>query len=143
MSLDPSASQRQRPGLILILIVEDEPLIGLDLAGTLEEHGFEVLGPALTVAAALQLLESRSPDAAVLDVNLGRERVTPVARWLRGRGVPFVLASSCTPVELGNDELLAAATNLGKPTSPTRLVAELSGLVGRAGGIAAGGEGRP
>lgn len=141
MSPDPSAPGNQRRWLILI--VEDDWLIAIDLVGTLEEHGFEVLGPAPSVAVALQLIEEQSPDAAVLDVNLGHELVTPVARRLCGRGVPFVLASGCTPADLASDTLLKAATNLGKPTSPSGLVAALNELIGHAGGTTEAGEGRP
>ena len=40
-----------------ILIVEDDPLIGFDLAVELEAAGFTVVGVATTVTKALQLLE--------------------------------------------------------------------------------------
>jgi hypothetical protein len=42
------------------------------------------------VAEALHLLErgEAAPDAALLDVNLRGELVTPVAEALRARGVP-------------------------------------------------------
>lgn len=74
-----------------ILVVEDEYIIAADLAASLEELGVTVIGPANSIADALNLLESEpTPDAAVLDVNLGREKVYPVADALRERGVPFV-----------------------------------------------------
>ena len=40
----------------LVLVVEDEFLIALDLEQLLRRHGWRVLGPAATVAAALRLL---------------------------------------------------------------------------------------
>src|SRR5947209_14372115 len=74
------------------LVVEDEYVIAADLTASLEALGAEVAGPAPSVAAALTLLESEGDrlDGAVLDVNLGKERVYPVADVLRGRGIPFV-----------------------------------------------------
>lgn len=77
-----------------ILVVEDEYIIAADLAASLEERGVTVIGPANSIADAMDLLESEpAPDAAVLDVNLGREKVYPVADALRDRGVPFVFAT--------------------------------------------------
>jgi CheY-like chemotaxis protein len=78
-----------------ILIVEDEYLIAMDLALGLEEFGAEVVGPAGSVAEALELVESDGDklDGAVLDVNLRDERVYPVADALAARGVRFVFAS--------------------------------------------------
>lgn len=114
----------------LVLVVEDEIFIALDLAATLEEGGYEVLGPAPTVAGALRLLGTRRPDAALLDVNLRGEMVTPVARLLRQMEVPFVLASAYGRTELPDDEALTGAPFLGKPTAPARLLAVLGELLG-------------
>lgn len=115
----------QDEALPLILVVEDEPLIALDLAGTLEEGGFSVLGPAFTVSSALTLLDGQRPDAAVLDVNLGREVVTPVAHVLHRAHVPFLISSARSWDGLPEDAVLRRAPRLGKPTPAARLVASL------------------
>src|SRR5438309_716085 len=77
------------------LVVEDEYVIAADLAVCLQALGIEVAGPAASVAEALTLLESDGDrlDGAVLDINLGNERVYPVADVLRGRGIPFVFTT--------------------------------------------------
>ena len=108
----------------LVLVVEDEFLIALDLEQLLRRHGWRVLGPAATVAAALRLLAGETPDVALLDVNLGGELVTPVAAELRARGVPFVLASAYDGHELGV-VVLAKAPSVGKPPDERRLLAAL------------------
>lgn len=54
-----------------ILIVEDEPLIAEDIAGCLEDHGFDVAGMASSGELALELLQTVQPDAILLDINLG------------------------------------------------------------------------
>jgi CheY-like chemotaxis protein len=113
----------------LVLVVEDEFLIALDLELLLRRHGWRVLGPAATVAAALRLLRGAMPDVALLDVNLGGELVTPVAAELRARGVPFVLASAYDRLGLLRDAVLAAAPNVGKPTGERRLLAALARAV--------------
>jgi ActR/RegA family two-component response regulator len=71
-----------------ILIVEDEALIALDLACAVEDHDGEVIG---SVAEALALLEMVPVAGAVLDANLRDGVVTPLARRLLDRGVPFVI----------------------------------------------------
>jgi DNA-binding NtrC family response regulator len=78
-----------------LLVVEDEYLIASDLVAALEEARAEVVGPAATVEAALQLVASEDStlDGAVLDINLRDQRVFPVADALEARGVPFVFAT--------------------------------------------------
>ena len=112
----------------LVLVVEDEVLIAMDLERTLRRHGYRVLGPATTVAAALRLLDGEAPDVALLDVNLRGELVTPVAEALRARGVPFVLASAYDAARL-TAEVLTGAPNVGKPTNVRRLLAALAQAV--------------
>ena len=106
----------------LILVVEDEMFIALEIEQALEDGGFLVLGPVGSVSSALDLLEQESPYAAVLDFNLGREKVTPVALKLQSLGIPFVLTSATSETELARYGVLATVTNLGKPTDMKRLV---------------------
>jgi CheY-like chemotaxis protein len=76
-----------------ILIVEDEALVAIMVQDMLEELGFTVVGPAGTVESALALLAATPLDGAVLDCNLGNEKVWPVADVLRDRQVPFVFST--------------------------------------------------
>jgi DNA-binding response OmpR family regulator len=81
-----------------ILIVEDDALIAMVLADSLEDCGHEVVGPAATMAEALALCEAAAapPELAVLDINLrdGSNGVD-VARALSERwGVPSIFASA-------------------------------------------------
>ncbi len=112
-----------------ILVVEDEFLIALDLEVTLETAGYRVIGPALNVSAALQLLKADRPDAAILDVNLAGERVTPVAEALRAMSVPFILASGYVAADLQAEAGLRNAVNVGKIWRPEFLLKVLRGLL--------------
>jgi len=77
-----------------ILVVEDDYMIAADLARSLEDLGVNVVGPVGSVADALALLVDKlALDAAVLDVDLGGERVFPVADALQKLDVPFVFAT--------------------------------------------------
>jgi DNA-binding LytR/AlgR family response regulator len=55
---------------IKILIVEDEAVIAERLYADLEDYGYEVLEPCLTIEQALQTLATEKPDLALLDINL-------------------------------------------------------------------------
>ncbi len=79
-----AAPKRQR-----ILIVEDEPFIVLALEAMLLELGFAVAGSAAQVSAAMQLIGREQIDGAILDVNLGSQRIDPVADILAARACPF------------------------------------------------------
>ncbi|MGH6835798.1 MAG: response regulator [Methylocella sp.] len=79
-----AALKRQR-----ILIVEDEPLIAVALEAMLLELGFDVVGSAAQVSAALEIIGREQIDGAILDVNLGAQRIDPVADILAARACPF------------------------------------------------------
>lgn len=111
-----------------VLVVEDEPIIAMYLESVVTEGGFEVLGPATSVDDALDLLHDRRPDAAVLDLTLGSEKVTPVALLLKSLKVPFVLATTTDASELDRYAILRGVRNLGKPTDPQLLLDALHAI---------------
>ena len=77
-----------------ILIVEDEPLIGIMLTDILESVGCVVLGPAYDVRQAMNYLDVDRIDCAVLDVNLGAGQTSaPIADALEERKIPFMFAT--------------------------------------------------
>jgi two-component system, response regulator PdtaR len=108
-----------------ILVVEDEFLIAMELDITLSSAGYQVLGPAPNVSAALGLLRAERPDAAILDVNLAGEWITPVAEVLRAMFVPFILASGYGAADLHAEPVLRDAVNVGKPSRSEVLLKEL------------------
>lgn len=76
-----------------ILIVEDEPFIALTLEDMLFELGFTVAGCVADVPAALELIGREDIDAALLDVNVGTEKIDAVADLLAERACPFVFTT--------------------------------------------------
>lgn len=77
-----------------ILLLEDEPLILMDLESAAEDRGCRVLA-ATSCEEALSLIEANGGvDTAVLDVSLGGGKTCiPVAKELKARSIPFVLHS--------------------------------------------------
>ena len=77
-----------------ILIVENDPAIGLDLRATLAAAGAAPVGPANSVESAFALIADHAIDAAILDIRLYKdELVFPVADTLLALRVPYVFAS--------------------------------------------------
>jgi DNA-binding response OmpR family regulator len=113
-----------------ILVVEDEPVVALDLELELIAAGASVIGSATTVEAARELVRSEGLSAAVLDVQLGNEDVGPVADMLRERGVPFVFhtgnGGSADITEKWPD-----APVVQKPSHPETILAAIARLLGR------------
>jgi DNA-binding response OmpR family regulator len=106
-----------------VLIVEDEALVALDIAGQLTEAGLTIVGPAVSVASALKLIRKEGCDAAVLDINLGRETSEPIVRQLRAQNIPFVILTG-----YANSAALPrydGAPALSKPARPAELIAAL------------------
>lgn len=59
---------------IRILIVEDDPLIAIDIEQTLNTLDFKVSGTAYSVDDAIYQLKNNTPDAVLLDINLESEK---------------------------------------------------------------------
>jgi CheY-like chemotaxis protein len=76
-----------------ILVVEDEPFIAMTLEDMLMELGCELAGSATHVRDALEIIGRETIDAAVLDVNLGSQKIDPVADALAAKGCPFVFTT--------------------------------------------------
>ena len=114
--------------LLLILVVEDDPLIALDLKATLEHAGVVVLGPAGRLNDAMLLAEKSLPVAAVLDVRLEVGTSLPLAKWLAERDVPFLFQTS-DPTLI--DAAYSAAPVLRKPFRPEQLIAALAALLAK------------
>ncbi len=91
-----------------------------------------MIGPAPDLDAALELLKAERPDAAILDVDLGRGWVTPMAEVLHTMSVPFFLASGYVAADLQAEPLLRDAVNVGKTWRPELLLKVLRGLLNSA-----------
>ena len=76
-----------------ILVVEDQAPIALQLEDILVDSECEIVGPASRIGQALKLLDEKTVDAAVLDLNLAGEMVYPVADVLDSRGLPYMFAT--------------------------------------------------
>src|SRR5262249_23283512 len=83
-----------------ILVVEDEPLIALDIAQALESAGASVF-VAASLDEGLRLAEQDGLSAAVLDFVLGANDGAALCARLRERAIPFVIYSGRTDIPVG------------------------------------------
>ncbi|WP_375161670.1 response regulator [Bradyrhizobium sp. RDT46] len=113
------------------MVVEDEYLIALEVDTALRTAGYRVIGPVADVDGALEVLKGDRPDAAILDVNLAGEWVTPVAETLSAMAVPFILASGYVAADLQAHQVLRDAVNVGKSWRPEYLLKTLKSALER------------
>jgi DNA-binding response OmpR family regulator len=112
-----------------VLVVEDEPLLSMDMEASLTEVGCEVRGPAGTLQKAKQLIASLDCDAALLDANLAGESVEELAAALTQRNIPFAFVTGYGREALPQGFREAAV--LGKPFSKDQLRSVVQSLLYR------------
>jgi CheY-like chemotaxis protein len=112
-----------------ILIVDDEPMVAIDLESVLLAAGFEIAGVTGNLATALSIVESGICDAALLDANLVGVSAAPIATALAARGIPFLVLSGYAPEQ--QPGALRAGQHLQKPASPSQIVKVLNQIVSK------------
>ena len=100
-----------------ILVVEDEPLIALEIAQALKSAGASVV-IAATLDDGLRLAEQDGLSAAVLDLVLGANDGASLCARLRERGIPFVIYSGRTDIPVGCEP----GAIVSKPAHPRALL---------------------
>jgi DNA-binding response OmpR family regulator len=114
-----------------VLVVEDDPLLLLELESILQDAGAEIVACCRDVIDGLKAIQGDGLAAAVLDVRIGRATVAPVARELAERGTPFLFYTG----QVENDPALAEWSDhiiLSKPARPAVIVAAVALLLERA-----------
>lgn len=117
-----------------VLVVEDEPLIRLDIVETLQEAGYTVVGQAATGEEAIELAETCEPDVVVADVKMpGMDGITAAHRILEKRRCAVVMLTA-----FSQNELVERARDAGamayvvKPFTPADLIPAIEIAVSRA-----------
>lgn len=89
---------------IRILIVENEGLVGCDMAAFLNDLGYRVVGTCTTSDDAIRLFDDLRPDLVLMDVHLdGPADGIETALLLRQRGpVAIVYVTACADLETVN-----------------------------------------
>ena len=119
---------------LCVLLVEDDPIIGLDLRNTLEAAGAVVIGPAHDLVGALALLERAPVDVCVLDHLIIGGDSLPFADLLVQRRIAFLFHTSH---RADLHKRFPAVPIIDKPSRPDELVKSLQALAVKRPEIAA------
>ena len=109
----------------VVMVVEDEPLVGLDLVDMLEAAGAYVVS-AKRAGEAISSLDRFEIAAAVLDINLGDHNCSAVCEHLWKRDIPFLFYTGYSPTLGGWDNVPV----LQKPAMPQEIVEAVERLCG-------------
>ena len=113
-----------------VLVVEDNALVAFDVADMLMRAGFEVIGPATSLDQGMQLIESESPDGAILDIDMGRSATTfDVARRMLGDQKRVIFLSGYSETVRPLPEDLRAVPRLTKPYDRFEVMEEFARLI--------------
>ena len=110
-----------------ILVVEDQPLIALDVAQALETAGAKVT-TTNTLQHAMILIEHDGLSGAILDHVLADGDSSQLCARLKERGIPFLIYSGYTRV--GGE--CANVVHVPKPATEQQLVRAMVGLISAA-----------
>ena len=113
---------------VRVLIVEDEPVIAENISMYLDNNDFEVSGIAYDSAEANEQLQSNTPDAAILDVNLeSDEDGIDIASSINQKyQIPFLFLTSYSDKEtLERAKKVKPSGYIVKPFNEKTLLASL------------------
>ena len=109
------------------LLLEDEPLISMDLEMTLGAAGFDVT-TVMSCVEAIDFLDSRRPDVVVVDIMLRDGRSDSVVDRLLQDEIPFIVHSGDHPSQHAQTPF-SRGRWVNKPAGPDDLVEAARGLL--------------
>jgi CheY-like chemotaxis protein len=128
--MSDAAQHQQSATEVTILIVEDDPLVAMDLAMQVEDLGYVVIGPFHDVGSALEHLDLALPDAAILDYNLGADTTSrAIAERLIEASVPVTFLSGYSGDDFLSEENAGLYSVLSKPIAAPELKQGLAGML--------------
>jgi DNA-binding response OmpR family regulator len=111
---------------VAVLIVEDEPLIALDLHAALSAAGAGIMA-ATDAEEALRLIRRNDVTVAVLDIGLGERDCTAVCQALLHHSIPFLFHTGQSRAAML--QAWPQAPVLTKPISHVEIVAAVAALI--------------
>lgn len=121
-----------------IVVVDDDPIIRMDLIMTLESAGYEVAGEARDGIEGVNLCETQKPDAVLMDIQMPLFNGLSAAQMINARGLcDCIIILTAYSME----EYVRAAADQGimgylvKPVSRETLVPAVEIALSRAASI--------
>jgi CheY-like chemotaxis protein len=110
-----------------VMIIEDEPIIAMDLRGLIENLGHKVIGIASTHAEAIALAKKKYPGLILADIQLadGSSGIEAVNEMLRAFEAPVIFITAF-PERFLTGERPEPAFLIAKPFEPATVSAVVS-----------------
>jgi CheY-like chemotaxis protein len=120
--LDLARQELRRQVRTKVLIIEDEPVIAMDVAGIVESLGHEVIGVAGRQAEAVELARLHQPGLVLADVQLqdGDSGIVTVQEILQSMDAPVIFVTGF-PERLLTGDRVEPAFIVTKPFDPETL----------------------
>jgi CheY-like chemotaxis protein len=105
-----------------VLIIEDEPIIAMDIEELVQNCGHRVVGVATSEADAIRIAESTRPGLILADINLGLggDGAQAISQIMRHHRAPVIFVTAY-PERLLTGEALEPAFVITKPFEPLTL----------------------
>ncbi|MES2711140.1 MAG: response regulator [Pseudomonadota bacterium] len=105
-----------------VLVIEDEPIIAMDVQRLVEACGHRVVGVASSEAEAVRIAAAHPPGLILADINLGRggDGSVAVSRIMQTLKVPVIFVTAY-PERLLTSEGIEPAYIISKPFEPLAL----------------------
>jgi two-component SAPR family response regulator len=110
---------------IRVLLVEDEPLVAMEVADLLSEAGAIIVGPCATARRAMDLLHVNEVDVAIIDFVLADDNSEALQSALDRKGIPFIVLTGYPPVLVRRN---TGQKVLSKPTTSKLLLSAVKNL---------------
>ncbi|MCF8532761.1 MAG: response regulator [Reyranella sp.] len=126
-SLAEARRELQRVASVRVLVIEDEAVIALDVAGIVRSAGHEVVGIAATEKAAVELAKKHSPHLVLADIQLrgADSGISAVNEIMRAMTVPVIFVTGF-PERLLTGKRVEPAFVISKPFDPDLLRAAIA-----------------
>ena len=120
--LDLARQELRRQATTKVLIIEDEPVIAMDVAGIVESLGHEVIGVAGRQAEAVELARKHKPGLVLADVQLqdGDSGILTVQEIMQSMDAPVIFVTGF-PERLLTGDRVEPAFIVTKPFDPETL----------------------
>ncbi|GBR02355.1 PhyR family response regulator anti-anti-sigma factor [Asaia lannensis] len=105
-----------------VLIIEDEPIIAMDIQDVVQQCGHRIAGVAYTEADAVRLAKETRPGLILADINLGGggDGMHAVGRIMKDHQAPVIFVTAY-PERLLTGEQEEPSFIITKPFEPTTL----------------------
>ena len=120
--LDVARQELRRQVSTRVLIIEDEPVIAMDIAGIVESLGHEVVGVAGRHSEAVELANKHRPGLVLADVQLqdGDSGIVAVQEIMQSMEAPVIFVTGF-PERLLTGDRVEPAFIVTKPFDPETL----------------------